>query len=227
MESNVPLIQCQPTKTTLKAARLTGPCMNSRHPLMATVLFISFACEAQGQIVIPLKSEPHHHLAFHNDYVNVYSVYVPPHDSVLLHKHDVDAISIVMSDSEITVRAPGMPDSQQKVVNGQLRLQSAGYVHSTSIGGATAYRNVTVELLAPQQSPRNLCAAVVLGQPINCPESSPQHEARAGSAQPQFQTNETKVTLIHILPRQSATLDAQGLSQLVVVLDDVGISDSD
>jgi hypothetical protein len=43
----------------------------------------------------------------------------------------------------------------------------------------------------------------------------------------QFQTNETKVTLIRILPRQSATLDTQGLSQLVVVLDDVGISDSD
>jgi len=144
-----------------------------------------------------------------------------------LHKHQVDAISIVMSDSEITVRAPGKPDSQQKVVNGQLRFQSAGYVHSTSIDGATAYRNVTVELLTPQQSPRNLCAAVVLGQPINCPESSPQHEPRGGSAQPQFQTNETKVTLIRILPQQSAILDAQGLSQLVVVLDDVGISDSD
>jgi len=132
-----------------------------------------------------------------------------------------------MSDSEITVRAPGKPDSQQKVANGQLRLQSAGYVHSTSIDGATAYRNVTVELLAPQQSPRNLCAAVILGQPINCPESSPQHEAHGASEQPQFQTNETKVTLIRILRRQSATLDTQGLSQLLVVLDDVGISDSD
>ena len=201
--------------------------MISRHSLMATILFFPFVCGAQEQAVIPLKSEPHHHLALHNDYVNVYSVYVPPHDSVLLHKHEVDAISIVMSDSEITVRSPGKPDSQQKVVNGQLRLQSAGYVHSTSIDGATAYRNVTVELLTPQQSPRNLCAAVILGQPINCPESSPQHEARGGSAQPQFQTNETKVTLIRILPRQSATLDTQGTSQLVVVLDDVGISDSD
>ena len=197
--------------------------MNSRHPLMATVLFISFACEAQGQIVIPLKSEPHHHLAFHNDYVNVYSVYVPSHDSVLLHKHDVDAISIVMGDSEITVRAPGKPDSQQKVVNGQLRLQSAGYVHSTSIDGATSYRNVTVELLAPQQSPRNLCTAVIPGQPMNCPESSAQHYVHGRSEQPQFQTDQTRVTLIRILPLQSATLDTQGLSQLIVVLNDVGI----
>jgi hypothetical protein len=194
---------------------------------MATISWFSFVCGTQEQAVIPLKSEPHHHLALHNDYVNVYSVYVATRDSVLLHKHEVDAISIVISDSEITVRAPGKPDSEQKVVNGQLRLQSAGYVHSTSVDGATAYRNVTVELLTPQQSPRNLCAAVVLGQPINCPESSPQHEARGGSAQPQFQTDETKVTLIRILPRQSATLDAQGLSQLVIVLDDVSFSGSD
>ena len=201
--------------------------MISRHSLMATISLLPFVCGAQEQNVISLKSEPHHHLALHNGYVNVYSVYVPPHDSVLLHKHEVDAISIVMSDSEITVRAPGKPDSKQKVVSGQLRLQSAGYVHSTSIDGATAYRNVTVELLTPQQSPRNLCAAVLLGQPINCPESSPQHEARGGSAQPQFQTNATKVSLIRILPRQSATLDTPGLSQLLVVLDDVGISDSD
>src|SRR6266403_6325266 len=106
------------------------PCMISRHSLMATILSFHFVCGAQEQTVIPLKSEPHHHLALHNDHVNVYSVYVPPHDSVLLHKHEVDAISIVMIDSEITVRAPGKPDSKQKVVSGQLRLQSAGYVHS-------------------------------------------------------------------------------------------------
>ena len=204
-----------------------GPCTILRRSLTATILFFSFVYGAQEQNVISLKSEPHHHLALHNDYVNVYSVYVPPHDSVLLHKHEVDAVSIVMSDSEITVRAPGKPDSQQKVANGQLRLQSAGYVHSTSIDGATAYRNVTVELLTPQQSPRNLCAAVIAGQPINCPEPSPQHEAHGASEQPQFQTNETKVTLIRILPRQSATLDTQGLSQLVVVLDDVSFRGSD
>ena len=201
--------------------------MNSRHSLMATIFFFPFVCGPQEQSVITLKSEPHHHLVLHNDYVNVYSVQVAPHDSVLLHKHDVDAISIAMSDSEITVRGPGRPDSQQKVVNGQLRLQSAGYVHSTSVDGDAPYRNVTVELLAPQQSPRNLCVAVILGQPMNCPESSPQHEAHGRSEQPQFQTNQTKVTLIRILPRQSATLDTQGLSQLVVILDDVGISDSD
>ena len=201
--------------------------MTLRYPLMAaTILLFSFVSLAQEQVVIALKSEPHHHLTLHNDYVNVYSVYVSPHDSVLLHKHDVDAISIVMSDSEITVRAPGKSDSEQKVVKGQLRLQSAGYVHSTSIDGDTPYQNVTVALLAPQKSPRNLCSAVIPGQPINCPEPSSQPDSHGRSEQPQFQTDQTKVTLIRILPMQSATLDTQGLPQLIVVLNDVGIQDN-
>ena len=197
--------------------------MNSRRSLMATIFFFPLVCATQEQRVIHLKSEPHHHLVLHNDYVNVYSVQVAPHDSVLLHKHDLDAISISMSNSEITVRAPGKPDSQQKVVHGQLRLQSAGYVHSTFIDGDTPYRNVTVELLAPQQSSRNLCATVIAGQPMNCPESSAQADAHGLPEQPQFQTNQTRVTLIRILPLQSATLDTEGLSQLIVVLNDVEI----
>jgi len=32
-----------------------------------------------------------------------------------------------------------------------MRLQSRGYVHSTSIEGDATYRNVTVELLFPQK----------------------------------------------------------------------------
>ena len=200
--------------------------MTLRYSSMATILLFSFVNLAQEQVVIALKSEPHHHLTLHNNYVNVYSVYVSPHDSVLLHKHDADAISIVMSNSEITVRAPGKPDSQQRVVNGQVRLQSAGYVHSTSIDGDTPYQNVTVELLEPQKSPRNLCSAVIPGQPMNCPEPSSEPDARGRSEQPQFQTDQTKVTVIRILPLQSATLDSHGLSQLIVVLNDVGIQDN-
>jgi len=195
--------------------------MNSRHSLMTAIFFFPFVCIAQEQSVIPLRSEPHHHLVLHNEYVNVYTVEVAPHDSVILHKHDVDAISIAMSNSEITVRVPGKTDSQQKVVNGQLRLQSAGYVHSTSIDGDIPYRNVTVELLAPQQSPHNLCATVMAGQPINCPESWARRDAHGYSEQAQFQSDQTKITVIRILPLQSATVDTEDLSQLIVVLNDV------
>src|ERR1700737_3682326 len=179
--------------------------MRLRGVLAAAILCFPLVCGAQEQSIIPLKLEPHHHLVLHNDYVNVYSVQVEAKDSVLLHKHDLDAIGIMLSDAEITVRAPGKPDSHQKVVAGQLRLQQAGYIHSTAIDGDAAYRNVTVELLLPQQERRNICGGVISGQPLNC--SSAQTDSSAFSEQPQFETDQTKISLIRLKPRHSVTLN--------------------
>jgi hypothetical protein len=195
--------------------------MNPRQVLIAAILSFPLACGAQEQSIIPLKLEPHHHLVLHNDYVNVYAVQVEAKDSVLLHKHDFDAIGIMLSDAEITVRAPGKPDSHQKVLAGQLRLQQAGYIHSTAIDGDTAYRNVTVELLLPQQERRNICASVISAQPLNCPSAQP--DSAALLQQPQFETNQTKINLIRLKQQQSVTLDASPQSRLVIVLDDTAI----
>ena len=195
--------------------------MRLRRVLAAAILCFPLVCGAQEQNVIPLKSEPHHHLVLHNDFVNVYSVQVQPSDSVLLHKHEFDAIGIILNDAEITVSGPGKPDSHQKVVGGQLRLQQIGYVHSTVIDGDTIYWNVTVELLLPQQERRNICASVVPAQPLNCPSVLP--DGAALSEQPQFETNQTKVNLIRLKPQKSVTLDASAQSRLVVVLDDTAI----
>ncbi|HSY32058.1 MAG TPA: hypothetical protein VLA42_08725 [Verrucomicrobiae bacterium] len=196
--------------------------MNPRWVLIAAILFFSLVGGAQEQSVVPLKLEPHHHLVLHNDFVKVYSVRVQPQDSVLLHKHEFDAIGIMLSDAEITVRVPGKPDSHQKVVAGQLRLQQAGYIHSTVIDSDTAYRNVTVELLLPQQERRNLCGSVISGQPLNC--RSAQTDSSASSEQPQFQTNQTKISLIRLKPQHSVTLmNASAQSRLIVALDDTAV----
>jgi len=182
---------------------------------------LSLRAAAQAPEVIPLASEPHHHLALHNAYVNVYQVEVAPHDSVLLHRHDADAISIMLSDSAVTVRAPGKPDVHQNLVDGQLRLQARGYVHSTSIDGDTTYRNVTVELLLPQQGGRNLCAPVIAALPLNCPGVQAPTPAAAHIDQPQFETSQTLITLIRVLPHQSVALGDPGRPELIIALDAV------
>jgi quercetin dioxygenase-like cupin family protein len=181
----------------------------------------SLAVAAKAPAVIPLASEPHHHLALHNEYVNVYQVEVAPHDSVLLHRHDFDAISVMISSAEVTVLTPGKPDEHRKLVDGQVRLQARGYVHSTSIDGNTTYRNVTVELLQPQQGARNLCSAVMANQPLNCPatQASMPNETPISISQPQYETDETLVTLIRVLPHQSIVIGDHQQPGLVVVLD--------
>jgi quercetin dioxygenase-like cupin family protein len=182
---------------------------------------LSLGAAAQAPEVIPLASEPHHHLALHNAYLNVYQVEVAPHDSVLLHRHDADAISIMLSNSSVTVRAPGKPDMHQKLSEGQLRLQARGYVHSTSVDGDTTYRNVTVELLLPQQGARNLCAPVIAALPLNCPGAQAQTPAAAHIDQPQFETSQTYIALIRVRPHQSVTLGDPRRPELVVALDGV------
>jgi quercetin dioxygenase-like cupin family protein len=195
--------------------------VKAKHAFLVVICCLPFCVSAQAPAIIPLAFEPHHHLALRNAYVNVYQVEVAPHDSVLLHRHDADAISIMLSDSEVTVRAPGKPDVHQKLREGQLRLQARGYVHSTSIDGDTTYRNVTVELLLPQQGPRNLCAPVIAALPLDCPSAPAPPLTATDMEQPQFETSQTYLTLIRVLPHQSAALGDPDRPELIVALDAV------
>jgi quercetin dioxygenase-like cupin family protein len=195
--------------------------VKAKHAFLVAICCLHFGASAQAPAVLPLASEPHHHLALHNTYVNVYQVEVAPHDSVLLHRHDADAISIMLSDSEVTVGAPGKPDVHQKLREGQLRLQARGYVHSTSIDGDTTYRNVTIELLLPQQGARNLCAPVIAALPLNCPGSPAPPATATHMEQPQFETSQTYLTLIRVLPHQNAALGDPDRPELIVALDAV------
>jgi len=194
-----------------------GVPVNAKQTLLVVACCFFLEIAAQTPTVMPLASEPHHHLALHNEYVNVYQVEVAPHDSVLLHRHDVDAISVMMSDSDVTVHAPGKADVHQNLTDGQIRRQARGYVHSTSIDGDTRYRNVTVELLLPQQGWRNLCAPVIAAQPLNCPS---EHPGRATQVeQPQFETDQTQVTVIRVLPHENVSVGEPNHVALIVVLD--------
>jgi quercetin dioxygenase-like cupin family protein len=187
--------------------------------LFLLICCCSLAISAEAPTVIPLASEPHHHLALHNEYVNVYQVEVAPHDSVLLHRHDFDAISVMISSAEVTVVTPGKADEHRKLADGQVRLQARGYVHSTTIEGEHTYRNVTVELLQPQQGGHNLCSAVMSSGPLNCPATQDSLQTETHISQPQFQTDQTLVTLIRVLPHQKLAIGGAHHSELVVALD--------
>jgi quercetin dioxygenase-like cupin family protein len=202
---------------------LGGFSVKAKLVLLLTLCTSSLLAAAQISNIIPLASEPHHRIALHNKYVNVYKVEVAPHDSVQLHRHDFDAISIMMSDSQVTVHTPGKPEVQQKLSDGQVRLQRRGYVHSTSIDGDSVYRNVTIELLLPQEQERNLCSPVIASQPLNCPSAQASPIATR-IEQPLFETDQSNVTLIRVLPHQEFSLSNAGGPELVVVLDPITIT---
>ena len=190
-----------------------------RPTLLLFLAFLSSLLVAAQTDIIPLASEPHHHLALHNSYVNVYKVEVASHDAVKLHRHDFDAISVMLAGAEVTVFSPGKPDVHSKLGAGQVRLQHRGYVHSTTVDSDATYRNVTVELLVPQEGGHNLCAAVNAGQPLNCP-SAVASGNQPSSSQPQFATDKTTVDVITLSPLGETKIVDPRRPQLIVALDD-------
>jgi hypothetical protein len=172
----------------------------------------------QDPAPIALTSEPHHHLALQNEYVKLYQVEVSPGDSVRLHRHDTDAISLSLSDSLVTVHSPGKPDVQQKLTSGQVRLQALGFVHSTRVQGEAPFRNVTVELLLPQTGKQNRCAQVLAAQPLHCDDAKARDTMLAQS--PQFESEQTSLNLVRVPPHERATLGEPGRPILIVALDD-------
>ena len=168
----------------------------------------------QESVPIPLASEPHHHLMLENEYIRLYQVEVAPHDSVKLHRHDTDAISLSLSNSVVTVRFPGKADVTQKLTNGQIRLQARGYVHSTLVEEGPPFRNVTVELLIPQTAIRNACAPIWANQPLHCEGL---RDARVGV--PQVESDQTTVGLVEVKSGERIELGQPGFTTLVVALD--------
>jgi len=190
--------------------------------LMLSLATVFFGAVTSGQEpeVLALEAEPHHHLALKNEYVKVYQVQVAPGDAVKLHRHDTDAISLSLSESLVTVHSPGKPDVQQKLTNGQIRLQARGLVHSTSVDGDTTFRNVTVELLMPQTGERNGCAQVIASQPLNCADAGQGVAGSAGHAdQMQFESEQTSVILVRLQPHSRVGLSDLGNAELIIALD--------
>lgn len=188
------------------------------------MLILPLPLAAQAPSVISMAEEPHHHLALHNDYVNVYNAEAAAGDSLLLHRHNHDAVAIAIGDQTVTVGIPGKPDVHAKIADGQVRIQPSGYVHSTHNDGQEAYHTVAIELLHPQTGAHNVCAAVLPGKPLNCPDAAKNASSAKHIDQPQFASNETRIDLVRVLPHQKMDIAQTAASHLIVALDPASIS---
>jgi hypothetical protein len=179
---------------------------------------LTLALSAQAPDVIPLSSEPHHHLVLQNKFVNLYDAKAWPGDGLLMHRHEHDAVAIAIGDQVVTIGVPGKPDVHSKNPDGTVRMQRAGYVHSTKVDGDKAYFTVAVELLHPQTGARNLCAAVLSGEPLHCPDDLTKKTA-AAIDQLQYESEQTRIHLVRVFPRQTVNTGNSNHAQLFIALD--------
>jgi hypothetical protein len=178
---------------------------------------------ALAQKAVPVADEPHHHLVFTGPNLRVFRVEVPAHSATLIHEHAVDYFWISVGPSQFVNAAVGKPEVAVTAADGSVHFTKGGFAHLARVDGALPFHNVTIELTREQTNPRNLCIAVLPDQPVDCAAAMPRANALFSGAtvQPEFETDQVRVTLITMAPRATLELARHRQAPLLVAVDDV------
>jgi quercetin dioxygenase-like cupin family protein len=99
---------------------------------------------------VPVEKEPHHHVAFQNQYVRVLDVLFPVGESALFHTHSNDNVSVELSGDKTKSQAMGGEWSAPgDVVPGRVGFHKAhgqAYTHRVGSAGAQPYHVIDVEI---------------------------------------------------------------------------------
>jgi hypothetical protein len=191
--------------------------------LCSGLLVLTIALLAQAPTAVPVAKEPHHHLVFENDYVRVFRVSIPGHDTTLLHQHDLPYVYVSLGPADVINAVAGKPEAHLVMADGQVGYSRGGFAHIARTDAGSPFNNVTIELLKPQGEPQNICAEVVPGAPQgSCPKTLSEKRNGASSA-PLFLTEEMGASLTRLDP----DVDQNGISSnsgtLFVLLSGSGI----
>jgi hypothetical protein len=210
------------------AVRAQAPDANPSPQAPAPNLPMQNPTAPQGPV--PITEEPHHRLVLQNDFTHVYNVSVPPLDSTLLHQHDLPYLYVVLGPADIINTVTGKPELHQILLDGETHYSPGHFAHIVRTDSGMPFHNITVELVRPQGTPKNLCKDVLPGAPLNCPEPAPAIPASKGKKTapqvssserddiPYFETDEIRVDLHRVSSGDDYVDAAPKLDALLVGL---------
>jgi hypothetical protein len=193
-----------------------------KHFLCSLLLLFAFSLNAQAPTAVPLPKEPHHHLVLENDYVRVFRVSVPAHESTLLHQHDVPYLYVSLGPADVINAVRDKPEVHLVMADGQLGYSLGHFAHIARNLSDVPFNNVTIELLKPQGEPKNICAQVLVGAPEgDCAKS----RTTLGGlhTQPLLETGNTFVDLVALDPSLGAVSIRPQSGVLIVFLGETQI----
>jgi hypothetical protein len=192
--------------------------------LVAALSIAAQTSTPTSEPAIPLREEGHHHLIFHNSYVNVFFVEIPPHETTLPHHHDLPYVSIQPGGADASPATPNSP---------RIGYATGNFSHAVTNSGDVTLRNIAVELLRPQGIVRDRCAAIIAGQtPQVCEgESLGPMDLRKrmlpGKRTPLLETEEILVESIEISARSGFAFGYEPHDVLVAGLTGVHVTGLD
>lgn len=171
----------------------------------------------QPSAEVELSAEPSHHLAVENQYIRALKVDLAPNSSTLKHRHGHDYVTVTFGSADLTNEVDGKPPANLKLEDGQVRFtEGGGPAHVIRNTGASAFRNVTIELLQPPAP---------TGTPSKWEEEKGVAPFKGGSREVLLTKGAVRVTKFDLKP--GGALPKQGLegAHLIVAVNDLDLRD--
>jgi hypothetical protein len=168
---------------------------------------------------VAATEEPHHKLVLENTYVRVFRVSVPAHEATLLHRHDLPYLTVSLGANDLMNAVAGKPEVEVTQKDQQINYSKGGFAHAIRPLNDSSFSNITVELLLPQGTAKNLCEHVVdgpLGECKSDPDSPLKSILKLFAFKRVFTTDEILVGTISLANGVNYTANATDASQLVI-----------
>jgi len=123
-------------------------------PLLALAATFPALPQAAAPASIPVEQAPYHVPAFHNELVTVLNVLIPPQRTSGYHRHSLDSVGVLLSDTDRTGQVLGA----DATVTARRARGSANFtsysrepvVHTVTVTGDAPFHNIVVELMYPE-----------------------------------------------------------------------------
>ena len=124
-------------------------------PLLAlAVAFPALSQSGAAPSPVPVEEAPYHVPAFRNDLVTVLNVFIPPQRASGYHRHSLDSVGVLVSDTDRTGQVLGA-EATVTPRRGRGSVNFTNYareplVHTVAVTGDAAFHNIVVELEYPE-----------------------------------------------------------------------------
>ncbi len=129
-------------------------------PLVASALI--------AQTPVPVEQEPHHHVVWKNDSVEVIRVFVPAGESTLFHTHSRDRVAVDLTSTMLSFQKLNEPEGQpEPSIPGDISSHAdfdAPYTHRLHNVGQKTYEVLDVEFFKRPEHPSAIAAATVAAE---------------------------------------------------------------
>lgn len=123
---------------------------------------------APAQTSVPVEQEPHHHVEWKNEFVEVFHVILPAGESTLFHTHSRDRVAVDLTSTMLALQKWNKPEEQpERSIPGDISAAAnadAPYTHRLRNAGPATYEVVDVEFLQRAEHPSEKAAASVVAE---------------------------------------------------------------